>query len=102
MTWETYATNSFTIPDETSEIDRIEAQNGYLDVILTATPQSEPTANTWEVKVKKDSGDKITQTISFCSFDGDVTARLYFTPKTASGTYTLYIDDFESNSFTVS
>lgn len=102
MTWETYATGSFTIPDEESTIQRIEAQNGYLDVILTSTPQSEPTPYTWEVQVKKGSGSKTAQTINYSFFDGDVTTRLYFDAKTEAGTYKFYIGEFESNSITVS
>lgn len=100
MTWETYATGSFTIPDETSTIQRISAENGCVDVILTSTPQTEPTVNTWTVYVKKGSGIEYAETINCCAFDGDVTAKLYFTPKTASGTYTVRIGEF-TNQFTV-
>ncbi len=100
MTWETHATGSYTIPDEVSTISHIEAYNGYIDVILTAPPSTEPTKNTWTVHVKKDSDAEITQTINACYFDGDVTAKLFFNPKTLDGTYTMRIDDFTSQ-FTV-
>ena len=31
MTWETYATGAFTIPEDASEVDHIIAQNGYVE-----------------------------------------------------------------------
>lgn len=84
MTWETYATGAFTISAETSTVDHIVAENGYVDVYLTSTPSSEPTPNTWELKIN----DTVT-TVDYCYFDGDLTARLYFEEETTAGTYTV-------------
>ena len=100
MTWETYATGAFTIPDEESEVIRIEAHNGYIDVILTSVPSTEPIATTWTVYVKKDNGTESEQTITGCYYDGDVTAKLFFNQKVSNGTYTMRIDDLTSH-FTV-
>lgn len=100
MTWETYATKPFTIPDDISEIDHIEAENGYIDVSLTFPPTEEPTPITWNVMISKDGGEAVPLIIDYCTYDGNINARLYFTPKTDSGTYTVSIDEF-SSSFTV-
>ena len=100
MTWETYATGAFTIPDETSAIDHITTENGYIDVVLTSTPSSEPTPATWTVYIEDPLHVQSVLTITNCVFDGDVTARLYFEPETQSGTYTVTIGDFTSQ-FTV-
>ncbi len=96
MTWETYATGSYTIPDEESAIDHIISTNGYVDVILTSTPISEPTVNTWDVMITNPLSVESQETIIACFFDGNVTARLYFNEKTVSGTYTVRIGEFTS------
>ena len=101
MTWETYATGAYTIPDEQSEIDHIEAENGCVTVTLDSIPQTEPTINTWQLKISKDSGTATTQTITAFTYDGLVTAKLYFTPKTSAGSYVAYIGDIASNAFVV-
>lgn len=86
MTWETYATGAFTIPDDESEIDHITAHNGYVDIVQTSTPTVEPTSETWVVNI-----NSAQETILACVFDGDVTTRYYFTPKTTAGTYVVTI-----------
>ena len=91
MTWETYATGSYTIPDDGSTIYEIVAQNGYVDAFLTSTPQTEPGIDTWNVKI-----NNVTTQMIASVFDGDVTVRLYFDKKTQAGTYTVSIGDFES------
>lgn len=95
MTWETYATGAYTIPDDESAIDHIEAYNGYVDVILTATPASEPTKDTWTLYITSPapSSEEI-ETVLMCVFDGNVTARLYFEEKTTAGVYAVRIGDF--------
>lgn len=100
MTWETYATGAFTIPDEESTINSITAHNGYVDVVLTSTPSSEPTTDTWTVYVEDPMHTQTQLTINNCVFDGDVTARLYFDERTQTGTYKVTIGDF-SSTFTV-
>ena len=100
MTWEIHATGAFTIPDETSTIDHITAENGYIDVVLTSTPSSEPTTATWTVYIEDPLHVQSVLTITRCVFDGDVTARLYFEPRSQSGTYKVTIGDFSSQ-FTV-
>jgi len=89
MTWETVATGIITIPDEVSEIDHIETDNGYVDVILTETPSTEPTPLTWDVFI---NGTQ--ETITNCVFDGDLAARLFFQKKTAAGVYEVSVDNF--------
>lgn len=115
MTWETYATGSFTIPDETSTIDHIEAafyQKYYdssvqkdqfiIDVILTATPVSEPTKNTWTIYGKKGSGSWITMNNVNIYFDDAFTAKVLVEQTHYAGTWTFKIGDFTSNGVTVS
>ena len=87
MTWETYATGVLSIAEDTSEVDRISAENGFVDVYLTSTPSSEPTVDTWVLKINNN-----VITPAYCVFDGDVKARLYFTPETTAGTYTVEIE----------
>lgn len=101
MTWETYATGTYTIPDEVSQIQRVEAENGCVTVTLTSIPQTEPTIDTWDLKISKDAGTAQEETKIAFSFDGNVTAKIYFTPKTASGVYQAFVDDVVSNIFEV-
>lgn len=96
MTWETYATGAITIPDDTSEIDHIEAEDGHVDVVLTSTPATEPTTDTWELMVTDQKGTEAKESVTHCVFDGDVTARLYFARRTMGGTYTARIGKFSS------
>jgi len=91
MTWETYATGAFTIPDEVATVQAISAQNGYVDITLTATPATEPTTQTWTLKI-----DNVITPVTACVFDGDVTVRYYFTPFVSPGRYTASIGDFTS------
>jgi len=100
MTWETAATGPYTIPDDISEINRIEAHNGYVDVYLTSTPDTEPSENTWTVYFKKGNLDPEVLTINNVVFDGDTIARLYFTPETEAGTYTVTIGE-ETSQFVI-
>lgn len=96
MTWETYATGAFTIPDDTSAINELRAENGYVDVVLTSSPLTEPTVNTWTLYITPPLGTEETEEVQYCVFDGDVTARLFFEKKTTpAGTYTARIGDFQ-------
>lgn len=90
MTWETYATGVIQIPAETSMVDRIVAENGYVDVILTSKPQTEPTDSTWTFTINDQpvANDFIKKT----RYDGDVTTRLYFEPFTTPNIYTMRIN----------
>ena len=101
MTWETYATGAYTIPDDTSTIDHIEAENGCVTVYLTSMPQTEPTIDTWQLSISKDAATAVSETITAFSYDGNVTAKLYFTPKTVAGSYVAYVENNESNAFVV-
>ena len=96
MTWETYATNSFTIPTETPSVDHVSAVNGYVDIILTEAPLSEPTTTTWSLKI-----NSLPTTVNACTYDGDLTARYYFTPITIAGTYLVTVGNSEPSSFVV-
>lgn len=96
MTWETYATGSYSIAEDEVEIDHIEAENGYVDIIETSTPLSEPTSATWTLKI-----NNVTTQVTACTFDGDVTTRYYFEPKTTAGTYIVKVGDSEPSTFVV-
>lgn len=95
MTWETYATGAFSIPNNNIEVDHITASNGYVDIVQTATPTSEPTTATWSMKI-----NNVTEAVTACVFDGNVTTRYYFTPKTTAGSYVVTISG-KSSTFTV-
>lgn len=101
MTWETYATGAYTVPDDTSTIDHFEAHNGYVDVTLTSIPDTEPTKDTWTATIKKGNGSYTSLPFTASFFDGDVSVRLYFTPKSTAGTYTVKMYDLPTSSFTV-
>lgn len=101
MTWETYATGAFTIPDDISAINNITAENGCVDVVLTSAPSTEPTIDTWTLMITPPGGAEAQEQVLFCVFDGDLTAKLYFGKKTGTvGTYIARIGDFTA-SFTV-
>ena len=89
MTWETYATGVISVPDDIVAVQGISAENGYVDIILTDTPTTEPTKFTWELKI-----DNIATTVDYCVFDGDVTVRYYFEPLTVIGFHTAAIGEF--------
>lgn len=95
MTWETYATGAFSIPNNNIEVDHITAYNGYVDVVQTATPTSEPTTATWPMTI-----NNVSETVIASVFDGDVTTRYYFTPKTTAGSYAVTLGG-KSSTFTV-
>ena len=101
MTWETYATGVYTIPDEVSEIQSVEAENGCVTVTLTSVPQTEPTIDTWNLTISANGGTAVEETKIAFSFDGNVTAKIYFTPKTESGTYQAFVENVSSNIFVV-
>lgn len=102
MTWETYATGAYTIPDDETSIDHIEAENGCVTVYLTSVPQTEPTIDTWQLGlIKAPSSTPTAEAITAFSYDGGVTAKLYFTPKTESGSYRAVVDSVTSNTFVV-
>ncbi len=86
MTWETYATGAFTIPDEIVDVDHLLAYNGYVDIVLTGTPATEPTSVTWPMTI-----NGVSENVTLCVFDGSVTVRYYFAEKTVPGTYTVTI-----------
>ena len=88
MTWETYATGSFTIPTDVSEVDHITAQNGYVDITLTSEPPYEPTTSTYSLKI-----NTVPVTPLASTYNGDLTVRYYFTPITIPGTYIAAIGD---------
>ncbi len=94
MTWETYATGVISVPAETAEPYQIEAENGYVDVIFTSTPSTEPTDASYTLYI-----DNVATTVSKFYFDGDVTLRLFFTPLATTGVHTAkvltFTDDFE-------
>lgn len=97
MTWETVATGAFSIPDNEVTVMTIAAENGYVDILLSASPTEEPTENTWTVMLSA-AGDEFEQeTVTHCVFDGDTTVRLYFEKKTKAGIYTVRIDGFQSS-----
>lgn len=95
MTWETYATNEFTITTDYPVIDHIEPHNGYVDIVMTKTPEVEPTKNSYTLKI--DNADK---TVTACYFDGDRTIRYYFEALTTPGTHTATVLD-KTERFTV-
>lgn len=95
MTWETFATQPLLIEDEESEVDEILAENGYVDIVLTSTPDTEPTKNTWELKI-----DNVTTEVITAIFDGNVTVRYYFEPLTTVGVHVASIGE-ETDSFEV-
>ena len=101
MTWETYATGAYTIPDNEAVIDHIEAENGCVDIYLTAIPSTEPTIDTWDLYISKDSGTAAEETITAFAYDGNIHAKMYFEEKTVAGTYKAIVDNNESNSFVV-
>lgn len=101
MTWETYATGAYTIPDDEASVKSIVAENGYVDVVLTSTPREEPTTTTWNLLIAAPGSQFTQETVLFCVFDGDVTVRLYFEKKTSPiGIYVVKIDD-KTSSFEV-
>lgn len=89
MTWETYATGPITVPDETAAVYAIEPVNGYIDVLLTSTPRTEPTDTTWELLI-----DDEPVTVTGMVFDGNVTARLFFDKLTDGQIHTAKILTF--------
>ena len=96
MTWETYATGVYTIPTDTPAINNISPVNGYVDIILTESPLSEPTTSTWSLKINYLPTDVIA-----CTYDGDVTVRYYFTPITVPGTYIITVGNSDPSSIVV-
>lgn len=103
MTWETYAINTIQVETEEVVIDHIHAENGYVDVILTDTPETEPDSSTWNVFIKSSLSDEwVPLTITNCFFDGDTTATLYFTPVTEPGEYMVKIGNVQPSIFVVS
>jgi len=92
MTWETYATGVINVPDDTVSVDHIEAHNGYVDIVLTGTPTTEPTTLTWPMTI-----NGLTEPVTLCTFDGNVTARYYFETKITPGVYVVTIAGKSSN-----
>lgn len=91
MTWETYATGVIQVEDDESVIDHISAENGYVDVVLTSIPGTEPTDTTWTLYI-----DDSQKTITGCIFDGDVTTRLFFEKLSTGTVHTARILTFTS------
>ena len=100
MDWESYPTSVFTVPEGQSEVDHIEAENGWVDVILTSEPASEPIETTFDVYCSKDGGTETQETITASIYDGIVTVRLYFEEKDVAGIYTIRVED-KTSSFEV-
>ncbi len=99
MQWETYATNVITIPAETAEVNKIIAENGYVDIYFTVPPTTEPVAANFPLLIKKDSDaeQQVYTTLSY--YDGDRVFRVYFNPyrtKTAKGTYKVMLKNNKS------
>lgn len=92
MTWETYATGVINVPDDTVSVDHIEAHNGYVDIVLTGTPTAEPTTSTWSMTI-----NGLTEPVTLCTFNGNVTARYYFETKITPGVYVVTIAGKSSN-----
>ena len=92
MTWETYATGVISVPDDTVTVDHIEAHNGYVDIVLTGTPTTEPTTLTWPMTI-----NGLAEPVTLCTFDGNVTVRYYFETKITPGVYVVTIDSKSSN-----
>ena len=90
MTWETFSTDVISIPEETPTISRIEAENGCVKVIYTATPSTEPTSQSYTLKI-----NTVDTLINASVFDGDVTAYVYFPLIATPGTYVAEINSFE-------
>lgn len=88
MTWETYATGSFTIPEEDVSVSHIEAENGYVDIYLTGTPSTAPTPSTWTLLI-----DGSAVTVTSLVFDGDSTVRYYFEPLISVGSHIAQIEN---------
>ena len=94
MTWETFATQPILIADDESTVDSIVAENGYVDILLTSTPETEPTKNTWTLMI-----DNVITPVITAVFDGDVTVRYYFEELSDIGIHTVALggktDTFE-------
>lgn len=87
MTWENYATGTIVVPDETAYLMRISATNGYVDLIFSDTPETEPISENYTLYI-----DTVATVVSKSSFDGDKTLRMYFTPLTDTGTHTAQVN----------
>lgn len=90
MTWETYATGAITVPDDTATVDHIEPYDGYVDVIFTSTPETEPTDDTLTLYIDGTETEK-----TGFIFDGDVTLRLFFDALADGEKHKARILDFE-------
>lgn len=94
MTWETYATGSIQIDTEEAEIERLEAENGVLKVVLTDVPSplNIPNAGTWTVEISSAGSENSPLEIISSYYDGDNCVYLLFN-KLEIGTYNISIDD---------
>lgn len=100
MTWATYATGVMQAKEEDFGVDHIEAENGQVKVVLTATssdPSYEPDSSTWAVFCTPPSGVPYQLTITNCIFDGTATAILFFDEITDGGTYRIRIGNKTSD-----
>lgn len=95
MTWQTYATGSIQVEDETFAIDRITSDNGSIEVVMTDIPQYEPNSATWNVFIKEGEAEEVPLVINNILFDGDKTVLLFFDKRTPSVStlYTVRIED---------
>lgn len=87
MTWKTFATGPINIPDDTSAVDHITAENGCVTIFLTSTPSTEPSTATYPVSI-----NDVAATITGMQYDGTTTLKYYFTPFTTTGTYTVTVN----------
>jgi hypothetical protein len=85
MTWETFATGTFTIPADSSSIDHIAAREwmcsanivwAYIDVYLSAPLATDPTLNTWTVYFSQNGGNYAAIPLFSVEYDGDRVAHL--------------------------
>ena len=92
MTWETRATASFIVPATPVTIDHIEADNGCVQVTLSAPPASEPVETDFTLLIAPPNGGYAAEAITACVYDGELSVRLYFEEKTAVGVYAVKVN----------
>jgi len=99
MTWETYATGTIQVEDESFEVDRIVPSNGSVEVVMSIAPSYEPNSATWTVYYKTAETEPAALTITNILYDGDRTAVLFFDKFKPEVTteYTLILEDKEES-----
>lgn len=100
MTWETRATGVISVPDEVLIINRIDAQNGEVEILLSAIPSTEPTIQTWKLYVTPPEGTEAEEQVTNFYYNGTEKAILFFEKKTVVGVYTVRVEN-ETDTFEV-